>query len=127
MRQANPGLGEYVRAIGLGLLGQITAQILRANGCQVFGVDTAASMVALPLKHGCHAASQGSDGGLESSQPAFYRGTGFDSVIITAATKPADPVELATAILRQKGNVVIVGAVPMNIPREPHSTRKSWS
>ena len=49
---------------------------------------------------------------------------GFDAVIITAATQSTDPVELATAILRQKGVIVIVGAVPMNIPREPHFYKK---
>ena len=124
VRQANPRLGEFVCVIGLGLLGQITAQILRANGCQVFGVDTAESMVALAAKTGCHAARTRSDAGLESAFAAFTGGRGFDSVIITAATQSTDPVELATAILRQKGVIVVVGSVPMNIPREPHFYKK---
>jgi polar amino acid transport system substrate-binding protein len=124
VRQANPRLGELVCVIGLGLLGQITAQILRANGCQVFGVDTAESMVALAAKQSCHEARTRSDAGLESALAAFTGGHGFDSVIITAATQSTDPVELATAMLRQKGVVVIVGAVPMNIPREPHFYKK---
>ena len=124
VRQANPRLGEFVCVIGLGLLGQITAQILRANGCQVFGVDTSESMVALAAKTSCHAARTRSDAGLESAFTAFTGGRGFDSVIITAATQSTDPVELATSVLRQKGVVVIVGAVPMNIPREPHFYKK---
>jgi len=124
VRQANPRLGEFVCVIGLGLLGEITAQILRANGCQVFGVDTAESMVALAAEHSCHAARTRSDTGLESALAAFTGGHGFDSVIITAATQSTDPVELASAILRQKGAIVIVGAVPMNIPREPHFYKK---
>lgn len=124
IRQANPRLGEYVCVIGLGLLGQITAQILRANGCQVFGVDTAESMVALAAKASCHAARTRSDSGLESAFVAFTGGRGFDAVIITAATQSADPVELATAILRQRGVIVVVGSVPMNIPREPHFYKK---
>jgi predicted dehydrogenase/threonine dehydrogenase-like Zn-dependent dehydrogenase len=124
VRQANPRLGEFVCVIGLGLLGQITAQILRANGCQVFGVDTDESMVALAAKHGCHAARRRSDPGLQSALDDFSGGRGFDSVIITAAAQSTDPVELATAILRQKGLIVIVGAVPMNIPREPHFYKK---
>lgn len=78
VRQANPRLGEFVCVIGLGLLGQITAQILRANGCQVFGVDTAESMVALAAKHSCHAARTRSDAGLESALAAFTGGHGFD-------------------------------------------------
>jgi polar amino acid transport system substrate-binding protein len=124
VRQANLRLGEYVCVIGLGLIGQITAQILRANGCQVFGVDTAESMVALAAKTSCHAARMRSDTGLESAFTAFTGGRGFDAVIITAATQSSDPVELATTLLRQKGVIVVVGAVPMNIPREPHFYKK---
>ena len=124
VRQANPRLGEFVCVIGLGLLGQITAQILRANGCQVFGVDTSESMVELAAKHSCHAARTRPDAGLEPAFAAFTGGRGFDSVIITAATQSTDPIELATAILRQKGAIVIVGAVPMNIPREPYFYKK---
>jgi polar amino acid transport system substrate-binding protein len=124
VRQANPRLGEYVCVVGLGLLGQITAQILRANGCQVFGVDTSEPMVALAAASGCHAARTRSEVGLESAFAAFTGGRGFDAVIITAASQSADPVELATAILRQKGVIVIVGSVPMNIPREPHFYKK---
>jgi len=124
VRQANPRIGEYVCVIGLGLLGQISAQILRANGCQVFGVDTSESMVALAAKNGCHAARTRSDAGLDSAVAAFTGGRGFDSVVITAATQSSDPVELATAILRQKGVIVIVGSVPMNIPREPYFYKK---
>jgi predicted dehydrogenase/threonine dehydrogenase-like Zn-dependent dehydrogenase len=124
VRQANPRIGELVCVIGLGLLGQITAQILRANGCQVFGVDTTESMVALAAEHSCHAARRRSDPGLDSAFAAFTGGRGFDSVIITAATQSTDPLELATAILRPKGVIVIVGAVPMNIPREPYFYKK---
>jgi len=124
VRQANPRLGESVCVIGLGLVGQITAQILRANGCQVFGVDTSSSMTALAEKTGCHHARDRSDAGLESAFAAFTGGNGFDAAIITAATQSNDPVHLATAILRHKGVMVIVGAVPMSIPREPHFYRK---
>jgi polar amino acid transport system substrate-binding protein len=124
IRQANPLLGECVCVIGLGLLGQITTQILRANGCQVFGVDIAEPMVTLAAKAGCHVARTRSDPGLESAFSAFTAGHGFDAVIITAASESTDPIELATAILRQKGVVVIVGAVPMHIPREPHFYKK---
>jgi predicted dehydrogenase/threonine dehydrogenase-like Zn-dependent dehydrogenase len=124
VRQANPRLGEFACVIGLGLLGQLTAQILRANGCQVFGVDTSESMVSLATKHSCHAARTRTDSGLDSALTAFTGGHGFDSVIITAATHSADPIELAVSVLRQKGVLVVVGAVPMNIPREPHFYRK---
>ncbi len=124
VRQADPKLGDFVCVIGLGLLGQITGQILRANGCQVFGIDTSESVVSLAAGSSCHAARVRTDPGLESAFTAFTGGRGFDSVIITAAAQSADPVELATAVLRKKGVIVIVGAVPMNVPREPHFYKK---
>jgi predicted dehydrogenase/threonine dehydrogenase-like Zn-dependent dehydrogenase len=124
VRQANPKLGELVCVIGLGLLGQLTAQILRANGCQVFGIDTSAPMVELGSRTSCHRAATRDDPALQSTVDLFTEGNGFDSVIITAAAQTNDPVELATMILRQKGSVVVVGAVPMNIPREPNFYKK---
>ena len=124
VRQANPRIGESVCVIGLGLLGQITAQILQSNGCRVFGVDTSAPMVGLARTLSCHAAAARGDANLESEMDFFTGGRGFDAVIITAAAKTSDPVELATAILRPKGVIVVVGAVPMNIPREPHFYKK---
>ncbi len=124
VRQANPRIGEFVCVIGLGLLGQITSQILRSNGCRVFGIDTSAAMVALAKETSCHAAVTRGDVNLEPEMDFFTGGRGFDLVIITAAAKTSDPVELATAVLRQKGVIVVVGAVPMNIPREPHFYKK---
>ncbi len=124
VRQANPRLGDFVCVIGLGLIGQITAQILRANGCQVFGIDTSPVMVDLSRKISSHCSMTRDDNRLQAEIDVFTEGHGFDSVIITAASKSNDPVEFATAILRQKGVIVIVGAVPMNIPREPYFYKK---
>lgn len=124
VRQANPRIGEFIGVIGLGLLGQITGQILRANGCRVFGIDMSPAMVGLARATSCQAAATRGDTDLESALDAFTGGRGFDSVIITAAAKTSDPIELATSMLRQKGVIVVVGAVPMNIPREPHFYKK---
>jgi predicted dehydrogenase/threonine dehydrogenase-like Zn-dependent dehydrogenase len=124
VRQANPRIGEFVGVIGLGLLGQITGQILRANGCRVFGIDMSPAMVDLARTTSCHAAATRGDAGLESAMDVFTGGRGFDSVVITAAAKTSDPIELATSMLRQKGVVIVVGAVPMNVPREPHFYKK---
>ena len=124
VRQANPRIGEFICVIGLGLLGQLAAQILRANGCRVFGIDISEEMVELAKKTSCHAASTQNDKELESKIDRFTGGHGFDSVIITAATLSNGPIELSTAILRQKGLIVVVGAVQMNIPREPHFYHK---
>lgn len=120
VRQANPRIGESVCVIGLGLLGQISAQVLRSNGCQVFGIDTSPEMVDLARRTSCHMAVVRADKYLEPEMDNFTGGHGFDAVLITAASKTTDPIELATAILRQKGVMVVVGAVPMNVPREPH-------
>jgi len=124
VRQADPKLGDFVCVIGLGLLGHITAQILRANGCQVFGIDTSSEMVNLAKELSCHRSVVRDSAHLDSETDFFTEGQGFDSVIITAASQTADPVELATLILRKKGSIVVVGAVPMNIPREPHFYKK---
>ncbi len=124
IRQASPRLGEFICVIGLGLLGQITAQILRANGCRVFGIDTAQKMVDIGKNTGCHCTLTRKDPKLETVIDSFTEGHGFDAVIITAAAQSNDPIELSTAILRKKGVMVVVGAVPMNIPREPHFYQK---
>jgi len=124
VRQVSPKIGDFVCVIGLGLLGNLTAQILRANGCQVFGIDTSQAMVDLGARTGCHHALTRDDSTLQASIDAFTEGRGFDAVIITAATQSNDPVEFATAVLRHKGCLVVVGAVPMNIPREPHFYKK---
>ena len=123
VRQANPRLGEFVCVIGLGLLGQITAQILRANGCQVFGVDTAGPWLRWRRKQlSCGAYAVGFGPGVRPRR--FHGRARFRCGNHHCCDAITDPVELATAILRQKGVIVIVGPVPMNIPREPHFYKK---
>jgi len=124
VRQADPKLGENVCVIGLGLLGQITCQLLKVNGCNVFGIDLEQHFVDLAGKVSADKAANRKDANLMSLLDDFVQGKGFDSVIIAAATSSNDPVELATEILRKKGIIVVVGAVNMNIPREPHFYKK---
>ncbi len=124
VRQADPKLGDNVCVIGLGLLGQLTAQILQANGCNVFGIDMSDDLIELGKKNGMHAGALRSDQNLQANCDAFTNGYGFDSVVITAATPSNDPIELTAEIIKKKGEVVIVGAVNMNIPRDPHFYRK---
>lgn len=120
VRQAAPNIGESVCVIGLGLLGQITCQLLKANGCNVFGIDFKSSLLELALKMGADTSMNRNDSNLLAACEAFTRGHGFDSVIITAAAPTNDPVVLSSEILRKKGKVVIVGAVKMDIPRDPN-------
>lgn len=124
IRQANPTLGENVCVIGLGLLGQITCQLLKANGCNVFGIDVSAAMVNLAEKTGAAKALTRQDENLITATDNFTHGYGFDKVIITAGALTNDPVELAGQISRKKGTVVVVGAVKMDIPRDPYYYRK---
>jgi len=124
VRQANPTLGENICVIGLGLLGQITCQLLKANGCNVFGIDVSPSMVNLANEtHVAEAFTRG-DSNLLSASDHFTNGYGFDKIIITAAGATNDPIELSAEISKKKGVVVMVGAVGMNIPRDPHFYRK---
>jgi predicted dehydrogenase/threonine dehydrogenase-like Zn-dependent dehydrogenase len=124
IRQANPTLGENVCVIGLGLLGQITCQLLKANGCRVFGIDVSSAMVDLAVKTNAAVAMVRNDDSLYTATENFTRGYGFDKVIITAGAASNDPVELAGQLSRKKGTVVVVGAVKMDIPRDPDYYRK---
>ncbi len=124
IRQADPSLGERICVIGLGLLGQITCQILKANGCAVFGIDLSEHLVRLADGSAADKALLRGDPNLIPACENFTKGFGFDAVIITAAAPTNDPVELSSELLKKKGRVIVVGAVKMDIPRDPHFYRK---
>jgi polar amino acid transport system substrate-binding protein len=115
VRLAAPTLGEAIVVIGLGLLGQITVQLLRANGCRVFGVDIDEKKLQLARDLGAELCSTPDDAKARIKE--WSRGRGADAVLITAATPSNDPVELAGHISRAKGRVVVVGLVGMDVPR----------
>ncbi|MGH2567986.1 MAG: zinc-dependent alcohol dehydrogenase, partial [Bacteroidota bacterium] len=94
VRQAAPTLGETAAVIGLGLVGQLTVQILKANGCRVVGVDLDPWPVKMAKESGADLALVRS-GDLKNVVHSFTKGIGADSVIITAATESNDPVQLA--------------------------------
>jgi predicted dehydrogenase/threonine dehydrogenase-like Zn-dependent dehydrogenase len=116
VRLAAPTLGESVVVIGLGLLGQLTVQLLKANGCRVFGLDLDAQKIELARSLGAEAGAI-SDADAKRAVMNWSRGRGADAVLITAATSSNQPVELAAEISRLKGRVVAVGMVGLNIPR----------
>lgn len=115
VRQAQPLIGERVAVIGLGLLGLLTVQILKANGCAVLGVDLDEERVALADQLGADVAVSTEP---ERACAAFTDGCGADAVIITAATPSNGPIENAAEMSRHKGRVVAVGLVGMNVPRD---------
>lgn len=123
VRLAEPTLGESVVVIGLGLVGQLTVQLLKANGCRVFGLDLDQSRVALALEMGADQASLSNEAAAKEIE-AWTRGHGADAVLITAATDSNQPVELAARISRLKGRVIIVGMTGMDIPRQPFFSRE---
>jgi predicted dehydrogenase/threonine dehydrogenase-like Zn-dependent dehydrogenase len=114
-RLADLKVGERVAIIGMGLLGLLSTGIARAAGCQVFGVDISPDRIALGQKMGAAAVLRDQ---AESTAQTFTRGLGFDAVLICADSKSNDTVELAGKICRDRGKVVAVGAVGMNIPRK---------
>src|ERR1044071_6484717 len=123
LRLAEPTLGESIVVIGLGLIGQLAVQLLRANGCRVFGIDLDQQKID-------QAKQLGADAGCKSNADAkarvlqWSRGRGADAVLITAATSSNEPVELAGEISRPKGRVIVVGAVGLNLPRKPYYDRE---
>ncbi|MFH0990987.1 MAG: bi-domain-containing oxidoreductase [bacterium] len=120
VRQAAPTLGESIVVIGLGLLGQITVQILKASGCQVIGIDLDQDAISLAKSSGADLALHRKNDDVKGIVRAFTKGFGADAVVITAASRSNDPVELAGELCRDRGRVVLVGDVTIEIPRTPY-------
>lgn len=118
IRQADLRLGETVAVVGLGLLGQLTVQMLKASGCRIIGLDIDESLFDKAIKYGCEAVYKSDRENIKNIN-AFTRGIGCDAVILTASTASNEPLELALHLARKKGKVVVVGAVGMNVPRSP--------
>ena len=118
IRQANLKLGEYCAVIGLGLLGQITIQILKAAGIRSFGIDIDPKKVELAAKAGADVSLARDTDDIEERVMNFTKGYGVDAAIITAVTPSTDPVDLAGALCRKKGTVVCVGRVATNFNRD---------
>lgn len=117
IRQADLRLGENAVVIGLGLIGQMTIQMLNAAGVRTIGIDIDDRMVRLAASNGCELAMNRRSETLENDVLQFTGGHGTDAVIITAGTDSTDPVDLAGTLCRKKGKVVIVGAVPTGFKR----------
>ncbi len=119
VRTAEARLGETVAVIGLGLIGQLTVQILKAAGCRVIGIDLDQSKISLATELGADAAIR-RDEDVEGLIRRLTDGLGVDAVIITAAAESNDPVELAGAIARDRAIISVVGAVGLSIPRKQY-------
>ncbi|MCC6148059.1 MAG: bi-domain-containing oxidoreductase [Anaerolineaceae bacterium] len=114
-RLAKPQIGSSVAVIGLGLLGLLAAGIARASGCQVFGIDMNHNRVAFARLLGITACLRSE---AETLAPSFTQNHGYDAVLICADTSSSDPVILAGELARDKGEVVAIGAVGLQLPRK---------
>lgn len=116
IRQADPRLGEVVVVIGLGLVGQLTVQLLKAAGCRVLGVDIDLAACELARKSGAdHVADDPASA--RKACDALSGGSGADCIVITAATKSSEPIGLAAELARDRARIVVVGLVGMDVPR----------
>lgn len=118
VRRAAPTIGETFLVVGLGLIGQLTVQLLRANGCRAIGVDPDPERVASARAAGMHAAVGFDATGYAAEVLRLTDGYGADGAIVTAATKSHEVFNHAMQACRRKGRVVLVGDVGLNLERE---------
>lgn len=117
MRLANPTLGEAFVVTGVGLIGLLTVQMLRAQGCRVLAIDFDAAKLALAKQFGAETCNLGAGEDPVQAGMVFSRGGGVDGVIITASTKSSDPVIQAARMCRTRGRIVLVGVTGLELNR----------
>lgn len=117
IRLAQPTLGESFVVTGAGLIGLLTIQMLRANGCRVLAIDFDQSKLDLAKQFGAEICNPGKGEDPVAVGLAFSRGTGVDGVIITASTKVSDPVTQAARMSRKRGRIILVGVTGLELNR----------
>ena len=117
IRLAQPTLGETVVVTGLGLIGLITVQLLKAQGCRVLGLDFDADKLALARRFGAEVVNLKSGADPVAAAMDFSRGRGVDAVIVTASTKSNEPMHQAAQMCRKRGRIVLVGVVGLELSR----------
>ena len=117
IRLVNPGFGETVAVIGLGLIGQITALLLKANGCRVIGIDRDRKKLELAAANGIITMSADGNNDPVKFVQSLTDSNGADAVIITASSKDNSIIAQAANMSRKRGRIVLIGAVGLNISR----------
>jgi len=117
IRLVNPTVGETVIVTGLGLIGLLTVQILKANGCRVLGIDFDSAKCELARKFGAEVVDLSKEQDPIVMAEAFSRGRGVDAVVITASSKSNDIVHQAATMCRKRGRIVLVGVVGLELRR----------
>lgn len=118
VRLAEPSLGERVAVLGLGLIGLLTVQLLKSNGCQVIGADFDTGKLKLAKEFGAQVINLNTDEDPIQSGRNFSEGKGIDKVLITAATDSSDPVHQAAKMSRKRGKIILVGVAGLDLQRE---------
>lgn len=117
IRLVHPTLGESVVVTGVGLIGLVTVQLLRAQGCRVLAIDFDQAKLELARQFGAEICNPGRGEDPVAAGMAFSRGQGVDAVIITASTKSNDPVTQAARMSRKRGRIVLVGVTGLELNR----------
>jgi predicted dehydrogenase/threonine dehydrogenase-like Zn-dependent dehydrogenase len=117
VRLAAPTLGETVVVIGLGLIGLLTVQLLRAHGCRVLGTDFAPERLARAREFGAEVADLGAGADPVGAALACSRGRGVDAVLVTASTASSEPLHQAALMCRKRGRIVLVGVAGLELSR----------
>jgi len=118
IRLAKPTLGETFVVCGLGLIGLLTAQLLKANGCNVFGLDLAPERKKLAETLGIKSLNSNNEKEIISWCMSLTNNIGVDGFLITTATKSNSPIDIASQSCRQRGRIILIGTAGININRE---------
>ena len=118
IRLANPTLGETFVVTGLGLIGLLTVQLLKAQGCRVLGIDFDESKLKLARSLGIAICDLSKKEDPVEAGFTFSRNLGVDGVIITASTKSSDPVHQAAQMCRKRGRIILVGVTGLELRRD---------
>ncbi|EXL10140.1 dehydrogenase [Aquamicrobium defluvii] len=117
IRLVQPTLGEAVVVTGLGLIGLMAVQLLRAHGCRVLGIDFDPEKLRLAESFGAETVDLSAGADPVSAAQNFSRGRGVDAVIITASTRSSEPVHQAALMCRKRGRIVLVGVTGLELSR----------
>lgn len=120
IRLVRPTLGETVVVTGLGLVGLMTVQLLRAHGCRVLGLDFDKEKLGLARQFGAEVVDLAEGQDPVKAAEIYSRGRGVDAVIVTASTKSSEPMHQAALMCRKRGRIVLVGVTGLELSRDDY-------
>lgn len=118
IRLLKPTLGETIVVTGLGLVGLLTVQLLRAHGCRVMGLDYDKNKLELAKQFGAEVVDLGAGQDPVKAAEIYSRGRGVDGVIVTARTKSSEPMHQAALMCRKRGRIILVGVAGLQLSRD---------